>query len=182
MQIQWSSISCALRSTFLAALTNLHDLQTKSEHCLDRINKLRTWLHDVDKNSARGARDGLEMQDNQRCRENNRRREGFGRRRTVGWSPEYYRGDGQTLASQRSFTGKCSCRAFEILTKSGLHNRNGDAHGSSNPLPATPEEEPSKAQQIEETQPQNIYHIKIPLHYFHFVHFRLFLHISVCLP
>ncbi|KAF8559658.1 Vps54-domain-containing protein [Imleria badia] len=39
-------------SSFFAALTNLQDLQSESEHCLDRIAKLRTLLHDLDDNSA----------------------------------------------------------------------------------------------------------------------------------
>jgi len=49
----------SIRSTsFFAALTNLHDLQSESERCLDRIGKLRTQLRDVDNNSAKL---GLEM-------------------------------------------------------------------------------------------------------------------------
>ncbi|KDR73587.1 hypothetical protein GALMADRAFT_621009 [Galerina marginata CBS 339.88] len=49
----------SIRSTsFFAALTNLHDLQSESERCLDRIGKLRTQLQDVDNN---GAKRGLEM-------------------------------------------------------------------------------------------------------------------------
>ncbi|KAF9532159.1 Vps54-like protein-domain-containing protein [Crepidotus variabilis] len=48
-----------IRSTsFFAALTNLHDLQSESERCLDRITKLRKELQDVDNN---GAKRGLEM-------------------------------------------------------------------------------------------------------------------------
>ena len=39
-------------SSFFAALTNLQDLQSESEHCLDRIAKLRTLLHDLDSNTA----------------------------------------------------------------------------------------------------------------------------------
>lgn len=43
----------SLRSTsFFAALTNLQDLQTESEHCLDRIAKLRSLLNDLDNNTA----------------------------------------------------------------------------------------------------------------------------------
>lgn len=43
----------SLRSTsFFAALTNLQDLQTESEHCLDRITKLRTLLNDLDNKTA----------------------------------------------------------------------------------------------------------------------------------
>lgn len=49
----------SIRSTsFFAALTNLHDLQSESERCLDRISKLRTQLKGVDDNSAKR---GLEM-------------------------------------------------------------------------------------------------------------------------
>ncbi|PPQ93257.1 hypothetical protein CVT25_015255 [Psilocybe cyanescens] len=49
----------SIRSTsFFAALTNLHDLQSESERCLSRIGKLRTQLQDVDNN---GAKRGLEM-------------------------------------------------------------------------------------------------------------------------
>ncbi|KAH0830648.1 Vps54-domain-containing protein [Lanmaoa asiatica] len=43
----------SLRSTsFFAALANLQDLQSESEHCLDRIAKLRTLLSDLDSNTA----------------------------------------------------------------------------------------------------------------------------------
>lgn len=49
----------SLRSTsFFAALTNLHDLRTESEECLDRISKLRALLNDVDE---KGAKKGLEV-------------------------------------------------------------------------------------------------------------------------
>jgi vacuolar protein sorting-associated protein 54 len=49
----------SLRSTsFFAALGNLNDLQTESEHCLDRIAQLRGLLKDVDENSAKK---GLEV-------------------------------------------------------------------------------------------------------------------------
>jgi len=49
----------SIRSTsFFAALTNLHDLQSESERCLSRIGKLRKQLQDVDNN---GAKRGLEM-------------------------------------------------------------------------------------------------------------------------
>jgi vacuolar protein sorting-associated protein 54 len=44
----------SLRSTsFFAALTNLHELQSESEQCLDRISKLRGLLRDVDEKSAK---------------------------------------------------------------------------------------------------------------------------------
>ncbi|KAG6335208.1 hypothetical protein ID866_3879 [Astraeus odoratus] len=47
----------SLRSTsFFAALTNLQDLQTESEGCLDRVAKLRGLLKDVDE---KGAKRGL---------------------------------------------------------------------------------------------------------------------------
>lgn len=49
----------SLRSTsFFAALTNLQDLQTESEECLDRISKLRGLLREVDE---KGAKRGLEI-------------------------------------------------------------------------------------------------------------------------
>jgi vacuolar protein sorting-associated protein 54 len=49
----------SVRSTsFFAALTNLHDLRSESEECLDRISKLRALLKDVDK---KGAKRGLEV-------------------------------------------------------------------------------------------------------------------------
>lgn len=49
----------SLRSTsFFAALTNLQDLQTESEGCLDRISKLRGLLKEVDE---KGAKRGLEI-------------------------------------------------------------------------------------------------------------------------
>jgi len=44
----------SLRSTsFFAALTNLQDLQTESERCLDRLSKLRRLLNDIDENGAK---------------------------------------------------------------------------------------------------------------------------------
>lgn len=44
----------SLRSTsFFAALTNLQDLQTESERCLDRLSKLRGLLNDIDENGAK---------------------------------------------------------------------------------------------------------------------------------
>lgn len=45
-------------SSFFAALTNLNDLQSESEQCLDRISKLRVLLNDVDE---KGAKRGLEV-------------------------------------------------------------------------------------------------------------------------
>jgi vacuolar protein sorting-associated protein 54 len=49
----------SLRSTsFFAALTNLQDLQTESEECLDRISKLRGLLKEVDEKAAKR---GLEI-------------------------------------------------------------------------------------------------------------------------
>ncbi|KAF7311494.1 Vps54 domain-containing protein [Mycena kentingensis (nom. inval.)] len=44
----------SLRSvSFFAALTNLHELQSESEECLDRISKLRALLNEVDEKSAK---------------------------------------------------------------------------------------------------------------------------------
>ncbi|KAF8211922.1 Vps54-like protein-domain-containing protein [Mycena galopus ATCC 62051] len=49
----------SLRSaSFFAALTNLHELQSESEECLERISQLRTLLKDVD---DKGAKKGLEV-------------------------------------------------------------------------------------------------------------------------
>ncbi|KZT09727.1 Vps54-domain-containing protein [Laetiporus sulphureus 93-53] len=49
----------SLRSTsFFAALSNLQDLQTESEQCLERIAKLRGMLNEVDEE---GAKRGLEI-------------------------------------------------------------------------------------------------------------------------
>ncbi|KAJ6463821.1 Vps54-like protein-domain-containing protein, partial [Mycena vitilis] len=49
----------SLRSaSFFAALSNLHELQSESEECLDRISNLRTLLKDVDE---KGAKKGLEV-------------------------------------------------------------------------------------------------------------------------
>ena len=160
----------SLRSTsFFAALTNLHDLQTESEHCLDRISKLRTRLQDVDKNSARS---GLEMV-RKECKMANlsRVRDGV---KMIGGVVEMT-GVAKGLVSAGQWG-----EALDIIEEidklwqveeappesaaverpkfskstSSLHNGNGDAHGSSSSLslPATPEEEPSKAQQTEETQ------------------------------
>ena len=157
----------SLRSTsFFAALTNLHDLQTESEHCLDRISKLRTRLQDVDKNSARG---GLEMV-RKECKMANLCRVRDGVKMIGGvvemtgvskglvsagqwgealniieeidklWQVE--EAPPETAAVERTKISKST---------SGLRNGNGDAHGSSSSLPATPEEEPSKPQQIGET-------------------------------
>lgn len=154
----------SLRSTsFFAALTNLHDLQTESEHCLDRISKLRTRLQDVDKNSARS---GLEMV-RKECKMANLSRVRDGVKMISGVVEMTGVAKGLVSAGQ---WGEALNIIEEIdklwqvdealpesavgrpKLRSGLHNGNGDAHGSSNPLPATPEEEPSKAQQTEETQ------------------------------
>jgi len=49
----------SLRSTsFFAALTNLHDLQSESEHCLTQIASLRSSLTNLDESSAKR---GLEL-------------------------------------------------------------------------------------------------------------------------
>jgi vacuolar protein sorting-associated protein 54 len=49
----------SLRSTsFFAALTNLRDLQSESDQCLNRVNELRTLLKDVDEKCAKR---GLEI-------------------------------------------------------------------------------------------------------------------------
>lgn len=45
-------------SSFFAALTNLHDLQTESQTCLDQVGRLRGMLKEVDE---RMAKRGLEM-------------------------------------------------------------------------------------------------------------------------
>ncbi|KAF8511112.1 Vps54-domain-containing protein [Hysterangium stoloniferum] len=45
-------------SSFFAALTNLHELQTESQVCLDRVGRLRAMLKEVDE---RTAKRGLEM-------------------------------------------------------------------------------------------------------------------------
>lgn len=170
----------SLRSTsFFAALTNLHDLQTESEHCLDRISKLRTRLHDVDKNSARG---GLEMV-RKECKMANLSRVRDGVKMISGvvemtgvakglvsagqwgealniieeidklWQVEEAPPESAAVGRPKYSTSKSTSR---------LHNGNGDANGSSNSLPATPEEleEPSsKAQQTEETQtPKHLSH------------------------
>ena len=158
----------SLRSTsFFAALTNLHDLQTESEHCLDRISKLRTRLQDVDKNSARS---GLEMV-RKECKMANLSRVRDGVKMISGVVEMTGVAKGLVSAGQwgealniieeidklwqveeappeNSAVGRPK---FSKST-SGLRNGNGDAHGSSNSLPATPEEEPSNAQQSEETQ------------------------------
>ncbi|TFK42347.1 Vps54-like protein-domain-containing protein [Crucibulum laeve] len=58
----------SLRSTsFFAALTNLQDLQSESEQCLDRIGRLRGLLKDVDTNQAKK---GLELVRNE-CKMDN---------------------------------------------------------------------------------------------------------------
>jgi vacuolar protein sorting-associated protein 54 len=163
----------SLRSTsFFAALTNLHDLQTESEHCLDRISKLRTRLHDVDKNSARG---GLEMV-RKECKMANLGKVRDGVKMISGVVEMTGVAKGLVSAGQwgealniieeidklwqveeappGSAVGRSKISSSSKST-SRLHNGNGDAHGSSSSLPATPEEleEPSsKAQQTEETQ------------------------------
>ena len=174
----------SLRSTsFFAALTNLHDLQTESEHCLDRISKLRTRLHDVDKNSARG---GLEMV-RKECKMANlsRVRDGVKMISSVVEMTGVAKGLvsagqwGEALniieeidklwqveeaPPESAAVGRPK---FPSSSKSAyrLHNGNGDAHGSSNSLPATPEEleEPSsKTQQTEEIQTTK--HLSPPQH------------------
>ena len=158
----------SLRSTsFFAALTNLHDLQTESEHCLDRISKLRSRLQDIDKNTARS---GLEMV-RKECKMANLSRVRDGVKMISGVVEMTGVAKGLVSAGQwgealniieeidklwqveeappeNSAVGRPK---FSKST-SGLRNGNGDAHGSSNSLPATPEEEPSNAQQSEETQ------------------------------
>jgi len=152
----------SLRSTsFFAALTNLQDLQTESEHCLDRISKLRIQLQDVDKNSARG---GLEMV-RKECKMANlsRVRDGV---KMIGGVVEMT-GVAKGLVSAGQWG-----EALDIIEEidklwqveepvpesafverprgsSGLHNGNGNAHGA---LPPTPEGPPSEAPQTEETQ------------------------------
>ena len=159
----------SLRSTsFFAALTNLHDLQTESEHCLDRISKLRTRLQDVDKNSARS---GLEMV-RKECKMANLSRVRDGVKMISGVVE--MTGVAKGLVSAGQWGEALNIieeidklwQVEEALPKdgaverpklsqstSGLHNGNGDACGSSNSLPATPEEEePSKVQRTKETQ------------------------------
>ena len=156
----------SLRSTsFFAALTNLHDLQTESEHCLDRISKLRTRLQDVDKNSARG---GLEMV-RKECKMANLSRVRDGVKMISGVVEMTGVAKGLVSAGQwgealniieeidklwqvEEALPESAAVERSKSSKSGLHNGNGDAHGSSSPLPATPEEEPSKVPRTEETQ------------------------------
>ena len=162
-------------SSFFAALTNLHDLQTESEHCLDRISKLRTRLQDVDKNSARS---GLEMV-RKECKMANLSRVRDGVKMISGvvemtgvakglvsagqWGEalniieeidklwQFEEAPPESAAVERP--------KFFKKSTSGLHNGNGDARGSPNSLPPTPEEEPSEAQQTQETQtPKQLSH------------------------
>lgn len=162
-------------SSFFAALTNLHDLQTESEHCLDRISKLRTRLQDVDKNSARS---GLEMV-RKECKMANlsRVRDGV---KLIGSVVEMT-GVAKGLVSAGQWgealniieeidklwqfeeappeSAAVERPKFFKKSTSGLHNGNGDARGSPNSLPPTPEEEPSEAQQTQETQtPKQLSH------------------------
>ena len=155
----------SLRSTsFFAALTNLHDLQTESEHCLDRISKLRTRLQDVDKNSARG---GLEMV-RKECKMANLSRVRDGVKMISGVVEMTGVAKGLVSAGQwgealniieeidklwqvEEALPESAAVERSKFSKSGLHNGNGDAHSSSTPLPATPEE-PSEAQQTEGAQ------------------------------
>lgn len=166
----------SLRSTsFFAALTNLHDLQTESEHCLDRISKLRTRLHDVDKNSALG---GLEMV-RKECKMANLSKVRDGVKMISGVVEMTGVAKGLVSAGQwgealniieeidklwqveeappgSAAAVKRSKNSSSSKSTSHLHNGNGDAHSSSSSLPATPEEleerSSSKAQQTEETQ------------------------------
>ncbi|KAF8809089.1 Vps54-domain-containing protein [Phlegmacium glaucopus] len=151
-------------SSFFAALTNLHDLQTESEHCLDRISKLRIQLQEVDKNSARG---GLEMV-RKECKMANlsRVRDGV---KMIGGVVEMT-GVAKGLVSAGQWGEALDIieeidklwQVEEPVPESaaverprgsfGLHNGNGNAHGSQNSLPPTPEEEPSEALQTEETR------------------------------
>lgn len=164
----------SLRSTsFFAALTNLHDLQTESEHCLDRISKLRTRLHDVDKNSARG---GLEMV-RKECKMANLSKVRDGVKMISGVVEMTGVAKGLVSAGQwgealniieeidklwqdeEAPPGSAAVgRSKSSKSTPRLHNGNGngDANGSSSSLPATPEElevpSLSKVQQTEETQ------------------------------
>lgn len=154
-------------SSFFAALTNLHDLQTESEHCLDRISKLRTRLQDVDKNSAR---DGLEMV-RKECKMANlsRVRDGVKMISSVvemtgvakglvsagqwGEALDIIEEIDKLWQVEEALPESAAVERLKFSkSASSLHNGNGDAHGSSSSLPATPEEEPSNAQQTEEIQ------------------------------
>ena len=158
----------SLRSTsFFAALTNLQDLQTESEHCLDRINKLRTQLQDVDKHIVRN---GLEMV-RKECKMANLSKVRDGVRMIS--SVMEMTGVAKGLVSAGQW-GEALDIIEEIdklwqaeepvpesvvverptgsISTSGLHNGNGNAHSKTSSLPPTPEEEPSKAQQTEESQ------------------------------
>ena len=155
----------SLRSTsFFAALANLQDLQTESEHCLDRIGKLRTRLQDVDKNCARS---GLEMV-RKECKMANLSRVRDGVKMISGVVEMTGVAKGLVSAGQWGEAldiieeidklwqaeeavpeGTVVERPTVSKPTSNLHNGNGDAHGSS--LPPTPEES-SKTQQTEETQ------------------------------
>ena len=157
----------SLRSTsFFAALTNLHDLKTESEHCLDRISKLRARLHDVDKNSARG---GLEMV-RKECKMANlsRVRDGVKMISNVvemtgvakGLVSAGQWGEALDIIEEIDKLWQVDEAATESpvvelpsvsKSTSGLHNGNGDAHDSSNSLSPTLEE-PSKVEQTEEPQ------------------------------
>lgn len=157
----------SLRSTsFFAALTNLHDLQTESEHCLDRISKLRARLQDVDKHSARG---GLEMV-RKECKMANLSRVRDGVKMISGVVEMTGVAKGLVNAGQWGEaldiieeidklwqvdeavpeSAAVECPNVSKST-SGLHNGNGDAHGTPNSLAPTPKE-PSQLQQTEETQ------------------------------
>jgi vacuolar protein sorting-associated protein 54 len=156
----------SLRSTsFFAALTNLQDLQTESEHCLDRISKLRARLQDVDKNSARG---GLEMV-RKECKMANLSRVRDGVKMISGVVEMTGVAKGLVSAGQwgealdiieeidklwqvnETVPKSAAVERPSVSKSSGLRNGNGDAHGSPKSLSPTPEE-PLKVQQTEETQ------------------------------
>ncbi|KAJ7709600.1 Vps54-like protein-domain-containing protein [Mycena rosella] len=149
----------SLRSaSFFAALSNLHELQSESEECLDRISKLRTLLKDVDEN---GAKKGLEVvRKGSRMRNLGKVREGVkfvggvvemtGVAKGLVAAGQWDRALGVVEDMERMWDGPPATEASTPtppMTRSSsqpkLHGSiNGNANGRLSSLPPTPEERP----------------------------------------
>ncbi|KAF8912041.1 Vps54-like protein-domain-containing protein [Gymnopilus junonius] len=143
----------SIRSTsFFAALTNLQDLQTESERCLDRVGKLRSQLQDVDN---KGAKRGLEMVRKESKMANlSKVREGVkmisGVVEMTGVAKSLVNAGqwGEALGVVEELEKLWDTNTPQVVPDSAaldhriLQNGNGVAHGaSSTSLPPTPEEE-----------------------------------------
>ncbi|KAJ7775171.1 Vps54-like protein-domain-containing protein, partial [Mycena metata] len=142
----------SLRSaSFFAALSNLHELQSESEECLDRISKLRTLLKDVDE---KGAKKGLEVvRKGSRMRNLGKVRKGVnfvggvvemtGVAKSLVAAGQWDQALGVLEDMERLWEGPPVSEPpppAPTLLRSSSHNVNGNGRLSS--LPPTPEERP----------------------------------------